>query len=139
MADYDGLCGYLLKGDFHSCYSNCDVEKVWAFIRESILAAMPLFIPKTKLHSKQQPPWWTSNIKHKINSLRSIRKRRQHNLLPLSQHVQELELSLQVEMITDKNNFESKLVQDFAPTNSSKIYNHLHNVSKSKGYLYACV
>ena len=36
-------------------------------------------------------------------------------------------------MITDKNDFASELVKDFAPTNSSKIYNYLHSVSKSKG------
>ena len=55
-ADYKGLCEYLLEVDFHSCYSNSNVEKVRAFIKESILAAMPLFIPKIKLHSRQQPP-----------------------------------------------------------------------------------
>ena len=54
--DHKELCKYLLEFDFHSCYSNSDGEKIWAFIKESILAAMPLFIPKIKLHSKQQPP-----------------------------------------------------------------------------------
>ena len=99
---------------------------------KSILAAMPLFIPKiTNSIPSNNPPWWTSNIKHKINCLRSIRKRRKHNLLPLSQRVRELELSLQVEMITVKNDFELKLVQDFV-LNSSKIYKYQYCVSKWK-------
>ncbi len=54
-ADYVGHCEYLLEVDCHSCYSNSDVEKVLTFIKESILAALPLFIPKIKLHSMQKP------------------------------------------------------------------------------------
>ena len=113
--DYEGLCEYRSEVDFHSCYTNSDVEKVRAFIKESILAAMPhMLYPKsnsipsnnppwwTSNIPSNSPPWWTSNISHKINCLRSIRKRCKHNL-PLSQRVQELELSLQVEMKTVKN------------------------------------
>ena len=67
------------------------------------------------------------------NKLLKINRKRHKQKLPLSQCVQELELSLQMEMITAKSNFESKIVQDFAPTNSSMIYNYLQSVSKSKG------
>ena len=41
------------------------------------------------------------------------------------------ELSIHNEMLAAKSAFESKLVQDFAFSNSSKIFNYLHSLRRS--------
>ena len=36
---------------------------------------MDLFIPKIRIKSSHFPKWYTSNIRHQINRLRSLRKK----------------------------------------------------------------
>lgn len=48
--------------DFTSCFSTHDIERVWNTIEHQVVTAMKLFIPITKYHSLQHPPWFTSEI-----------------------------------------------------------------------------
>ena len=61
-ADFNGLSDYLLQVDFSDCYHSDDVECVWAIIKQSILKAMLLHIPKVRLKSQQTPKWFNSEI-----------------------------------------------------------------------------
>ena len=74
-ADMEGLLMYLLDYDFCSCFHSNDNERVWVIINRAILKAMNLHIPKLKVKAQKQPKWFTSDIRHQLNCLRSLRKR----------------------------------------------------------------
>jgi len=78
------------------------------------------------------PKWYTSNICHQINCLRTIRKKYRsnpniHNI----NHIHTAEENLQKDIYTAKANFEANLVQNFAFRNDSKIFQHVKNITKS--------
>ena len=72
-ADHEGLCDYLLDSDFSVCLLSESIEQVWSFIKNTILEAMNLFIPKVK--AKVHPKWFNSEIRHTIKCLRTLRRK----------------------------------------------------------------
>ena len=93
---------------------------------------MHIFVPKFKLKSSQSPKWFTSNIRHQIKCLRTLRKKyksrpTEHNLL----RVKTAEETLQASIQQAKANFEAKLVNNFAFSNDSKIFQYVRNLTKS--------
>ena len=74
---------------------------------------MHIFVPKFKLKSSQSPKWFTSNIRHQIKCLRTLRKKyksrpTEHNLLRIKTAEETLQASIQ----QAKANFEAKLVSN---------------------------
>ena len=51
------------------------VNHVWSSIKLIIEQAMDLFIPKVKLHSHHFPKWFTPDIRHHLNYLRTLRRK----------------------------------------------------------------
>ena len=51
---------------------------------EEVVKAMELFIPMVRLKSRQYPKWFSSNIGHDINCLRTLRKRCKSHPSPAS-------------------------------------------------------
>ena len=93
---------------------------------------MHIFVPKFKLKSSQSPKWFTSNIRHQIKCLRTLRKKyksrpTEHNLLRIKTAEETLQASIQ----QAKANFEAKLVSNFAFSNDSKIFQYVRNLTKS--------
>ena len=79
MPGIPGLRSFLENSDFSHCFLSCDVDHVWSSIKLIIQLAMDLFIPKVKLHSHQFPKWFTPDIRHNLNCLRTLhRKCRTH-------------------------------------------------------------
>ena len=74
-ANMPGLCSFLENSDFSHCFLSCDVDHVWYFIKLIIQHAMDLFLPKVKLHSHQFPKWFTPDIRHHLNCLRTLRRK----------------------------------------------------------------
>lgn len=131
-ANYIDLCNFLSSIDFSVCELLPDVDSIWNYIKDCITTGMHMFIPKIKLSSSQTPKWYTSNIRHQIKCLRTLRKKHKrhptdHNLL----QVQTAEKDLQNNIQLAKASFEAKLVQDFAFSNNPKIFQYIRNITKS--------
>ena len=74
-ANMEGLCSYLETTDFSVCFQSCDVDTVCSTLKLLILNAMELFILKGRLKIHQYPKWFTSDIRHSINCLRTLRRK----------------------------------------------------------------
>jgi len=83
---------------------------------------MRLFIPFTKFHSHQHPPWFTPQIRHHSKHLCTLhRKLRQHPSNHIAAKVSSLEVLLHEEITSAKNSYESSLINDFALAGNNKI------------------
>ena len=60
--DYHGLCDYMLHSDFIPCYLTQNCEHILHFIEQILFKGMELFIPQCKVHPKQDPIWYNSEI-----------------------------------------------------------------------------
>ena len=83
-ADWDGLSFYLLDYAFNFIFNLNDVETCWMSLKQSLLTAMSLFVPKVKLRAHQCPKWFTANIQNHLNKVHSLRKKGRSILSPLS-------------------------------------------------------
>jgi len=131
-ANYPELINFLSTIDFSICENLSGVDSMWHFIKSSILEGIHLFVPKIKLKPSQSPKWYTSNIRHQIKCLRTLRRKyksrpTEHNLHRIKLAEETLQHSIQYA----KANFEAKLVNDFAFSNSAKIFQHVRNITKS--------
>jgi len=79
-ANYTDLCNFLLGIDFSVCELLPDIDSIWDYIKDCIVMGMHMFIPKIKLSASQSPKWYTSNIRHKVNCLRTLREKPAYQL-----------------------------------------------------------
>jgi len=125
--DYQGLHDLLCDFNFTPCYVIDDVEYIW-----HITAGMELFIPVNKVHSDQHPVWFSSEITHCINRLRTLRRRyKWHPTYHISNTIDLLEKSLQDNISTAKQNYESHLINNFASINNNKLFKYLKSITRS--------
>ena len=91
-----------------------------------------MFVPMVRLHSKQRPKWITANLQHQLNCLHSLWKRMIRRQDPTaSTRLEQAKQLLHEELMIAKSAYESKLVQELAFSNSSKIYKYLHSLSSN--------
>ena len=114
-ANMPGLCSFLENSDFSHCFLSCDVDHVWSFIKLIIQHAMDLFLHKVKLRSHQFPKWFTPDIRHHLNCLRTLHtKCRTH---PTSHNLSKLlllESNLDGNISSTKSRYETDLILDIA-------------------------
>ena len=95
--------------------------------------AIKLFIPLTKIHSHQHPLWFTSDIRHQLKCLRTLRRKfKHHPTNNMAVKINSLESHLQENITVAKNNFESSIINSFVDTSNKKIYNYIKSLNKSK-------
>ena len=129
-ADMEGLLMYLLDYDFSSCFHSNDIEHVWAIIKRAVLKAMDLHIPQVKVKAQKQPKWFTSDIRHHLNCLRSLRKR--NKVHPTEQTLSRLKTSeelLQDKIQAARASYETNLICSAANGNASLIFKHIRNIT----------
>ena len=73
--DYEGLNNYILNSDIYRCLLYSDVEVVWSIIKNILILAISIYIPKFRLKPHQYPAWFTSSLRHRLNYLHSLRKK----------------------------------------------------------------
>ena len=78
-ADYNGLNNFLSSIDFSVCEQFTDIESIWSFIKDSILDGINTNIPKVRIKPNSSPKWFTSNIRHQIKCLRTLRRKHKHH------------------------------------------------------------
>ena len=94
---------------------------------------MHLFIPKVRLRRHQFPCWYTPELRHLSKCLRSAKKRFTKHATPhLQLKINNLESEYRSKILLAKSNYESRLVQSFAGSHNSKIYDYIGSLCKSR-------
>lgn len=129
-ADWSGLVQYLLDYDFSHIYSVSNLDSFWSQLKHIILESATHFIPKVKIKSTKNPPWFTSCIRHHIHLVRSLRKtHRKHPTLSNHSKLTAAESILQNLITQAKSDYEDHLVTSFANNNSNKIYSYIRSIT----------
>ena len=91
---------------------------------------MLLYIPKVRLRCRQGPKWFDSNIRHRFNCLRTLRRKyNSHPTLHTLLKIKSLEEHLQTEVSSAKSAFESNLLKSLQPNDCTKGYSYIHSVT----------
>ena len=134
-ADYVEMNNFLLDYDFSDFLVSTDVEFIWQLLKSSITTAISLFTPTFKHPKCNHPCWFTSDIHHQINCIRTLKRRCRTTDSPaLSDRLVTMEAHLQEDILTSKSDFEAKLVYDFSHSKSSKIFSYIKSISKQDSF-----
>ncbi len=130
--NYTDLADYIFNYDFSVCLYTYDVEVAWNHLRFILHDAISQFAPKVMLKPrKNSPKWFNSGVRHQLNRTRHFRKNAK--IHPTTANVNRLvreENYLHQLMSTSKINYKASLVEEFAYSNSSKIYKYINNLLK---------
>ena len=74
-ADWNGMLDFLSTHDFTSYFEMCDTESMWSYLKQIILEAIHLFTPRVSSRSYERPKWFTSDLRHKLNCIHSLRRK----------------------------------------------------------------
>ena len=127
-ADWNGLSSYLLDYDFSPLYVVIEPDAIWSFLNTS---SSHLLIPKIKINTSKGPKWFSSDIRHDLNCIHTLR--RMFKKLPTSSNhlkLTQAESHLQAKMLLAKSNYEFELVRAFTNKESCKIYNYIRSLSR---------
>ena len=70
------MCDFLGKYDFSMLYQSSNVEFIWSALKSAISTAVSLFTPMRVIHNGSHPAWFNSGIRHKINQLNTLRRKK---------------------------------------------------------------
>ena len=130
--DFDGLNSFLLDFDFKPMLESYDIEFVWSFLKDILLSAVSIFSPMVRVKSSLFPKWFTSNIRHQLNEVHSLRKKYKKHSSPSNLfRVISAECFLQLSMLDARSHYEALLVNEFATSRNPAIYHYLKSFSKS--------
>ena len=129
--DAAAMNSYLLDYDFTHCFSYTELDDVWYEIKAAITTAIQMFTPRVKLRSNSHPKWFTSETRHQLNCVHTLRKKAKKHPTPHnSSKLEEAESQLADHMRVAKSNYESKLVSDYAHRSNYKIYRYINGLLK---------
>jgi hypothetical protein len=129
-ADMDGLLEYMLNCDFSECLQSDNIEFVWAYIKSCIYCAINLYIPKVKRRWLKYPCWFTSEIKHHLNCLRTLKRRTTAHPTVCNQSKLKSSMKhLQDKIISAKTSYETQLIKTFASNNNSKFFKYINSIT----------
>jgi hypothetical protein len=130
-ANFSAILSYLLDFEYSPCLRSQDVEFIWLEIKNSIHNAMSMFIPKIRLRRHQFPCWYTPELRHLSKRLRSAKRRFNKHATPhLQLKINNLESEYRIKILLAKSNYESQLIQTFAGSHNSKIYDYIRTLCK---------
>ena len=66
---------FLLGYDFSDILFSTDVEFIWQLLKSSITTAISSFTPTFKHSKSNHPRWFTSDIRHQLNCIRTLKRR----------------------------------------------------------------
>ena len=121
-ANFSGMCDFLGKYDFSMLYQSSNVEFIWSALKSAISTAVSLFTPMRVIHNGSHPAWFNSGIRHKINQLNTLRRKKSSSSC-LSK-ITVLEAQLRDNIISAKSQYESELVLNFSYSDSSKVFKY---------------
>lgn len=127
--DIRGLVDYLMDLDLSFSYCLADVESLWLSLRSIISRSVNLFTPKVLLRSHPNPKWFTSEIRHELHIVHSLRKKaKSHPTDSSVKKLKDAEAKLNLLMQNARSTFEFKLAEQFSG-DKSKVYKYLRELS----------
>ena len=92
-----------------------DTNCFWVCLRDLIMSACDLFIPKFSISAKSSPRWFNGNIRHSLNQIHTLRRsiRRNSSAQKLAK-LSDLETMLEDLIISSKVEYESHIFSSFA-------------------------
>ena len=133
-ADFESISSHLLEHDFSYYFQTTNIELLWNYLKDCILHLIALFTPPVTKKSQHYPKWFNSSVRHQLHKVHSLRKQyKKHTSPHRSSCLSSAESHLQTEILNARVNYESTLVQTFAFSNDSKIYNYMKSFSKNSG------
>ena len=120
----------MLECNYNLLMESTNIEFVWSSLKNLILEAIFHSTPITRARRSPYPKWFDSNIRHKINKLRPLRKLSRckpspDNLLKLSFE----EMQLQDNISLAESDSENNLAYSLAFNHDHKIYRYIRNLS----------
>ena len=128
-ADYNGLNNFLSSIDFSVCEQFTDIESIWSFIKDSILDGINTNIPKVRINPTHHQNGLLPILVKCLCTLR--RKHKRHPTDHTFNQIKSAEHNLQISIKQTKTNYEANLIQNFAFSNDSKIYQYMSSICKS--------
>ena len=123
---------FLSNYDFSPIYDSCDIEFIWFYLKQAIHFALENYVPKVVSRQHQHPVWFNSGIKHELNRIHTMRRKCQLHPTPNNKSkLTTAEAHLQLRMSNAKMDYESALINNFAFSNNSKIFNYVSSLSKN--------
>ena len=111
--DYSGMDYYLMKRYFNNISPN--PEDLGMSLKSAMLEACKLFVPKAKHSLYQYPKWFSPEIKHLLNCVRSLRHSIEKSYtVTKANKLTYLEFKLQALMTTAKEIYRTKLTAAFS-------------------------
>ena len=126
--NFSGVCDFLGNHDFSMLYQSSDAELIWSTLKSAISTAVSLFTPTRVIHNGSHPVWFNSGIRHKINKLNTL-KRKKSSSSCLSR-IADLEAQLKDDITSAKSQYESELVLNFSYSDSSKVFKYIKSATK---------
>ena len=130
-ADFEGMNNFLLDWDFLSCLESSDVKEIWSHIKSAITTGIDRFVPLSVASKRYShlPKWFNTQIRHKINCIRSLSHRCQKSS---TDHLSNKLLTLRSELANDivdaRSVYEANIVDSFVSTkNSSKLFGYVRS------------
>ena len=127
------MCSCLLDIDF-SYIIFLNVEQSWLAIRNTILDAIELFVPKTKpVTQNSRPVWFNKDIRHQINCLKTLRRKtKQWFNLDKLKRLQEAEDRLQKSIIAARVSYAKKLLCDCLEHSNYMLFRYIHSTTEKR-------
>ncbi len=131
--DKEGLLGFMEDVYYQledvsvlqPCYS-------WNLIKDIITNACLQFVPKLRIPTVTSPRWFTSEIRHNLNKVKSLRKRIGSSSTPyLINKLVEMENNLTSQMMEAKSTFITGLTKTFNKQ-PKKLYSYISSLSDNR-------
>lgn len=128
--NFTNICPFLLDFDLSVCFQSNHIKFIWSTIKSVIFVAISLFVPKIKLKRNNDPKWFTSEIRHLRNCLRTMkRKYKSHPTPNRKLQIEQSESSLMSRTTQAKVHYETNLIKSFSTTSSSTIFHYIRVIT----------
>ena len=131
QADLMGLNDYLLEQDFDPCLVSNDVEYIWSYIKDIIYKGFDLYVPRKRSKTKCYPPWYSANIIHDCNKLKTLKKSLRPGSLLKRCRIEVLTSELNHKISEARATFEANLVMKNKDRGNAVIFRYLNGLSQS--------
>ena len=71
---WDDMNQFFNQYNFTLALNSSNTEFIWSYLKTAINSAVNLYVPQVHVNKANQPKWFNSTIRHKIKSLRTIKR-----------------------------------------------------------------
>lgn len=131
LGDYDSIRNHLLfVSNFDKLQASVDIEQIWSDLKSSIMDAISRYVPKFCPRSRSFPKWFSPELKHSANKLRSLRKQAKKPLASTNTKTRctQAEDQFYKDTCSARIKYETELINSCSRSNSSSIFKHIKSI-----------